>query len=174
MALPPRTAGAVPHQGSRQPTILVVDDEPGVREGLTLSLRPGGYRVLEAGSGEEALSLLRAEPVDVVVSDHVMPGMTGLELLARIRDRFPDTARIMLTGHADLATAVRAINEGEIYRFLSKPCDRMELQVTVHLALERLELERENRRLLAVVRSRPELAAELESLRRLCRNPTLR
>ena len=156
------------------PTILLVDDEPAVREGLRLTLRPAGYRILEAGSGEQALAVLQAEPVDLIVSDHLMPGMTGLQLLAHVRDRFPDTARIMLTGHADLDTAVRAINEGEIYRFLSKPCDRLELQVTVHLALERLELERENRRLLAVVRSRPELASELMALQKLCRTLVVR
>jgi DNA-binding NtrC family response regulator len=174
MELRPRPARSEPGTAQAKATILLVDDEPAVREGLALSLRPSGYHILEAGSGLEALAALQAGPVDVIVSDHLMPGMTGLELLAQVRDRFPDTARIMLTGHADMATAVRAINEGEIYRFLSKPCDRVELQVTVHLALERLELERENRRLLAVVRSRPELVAELESLHRLCRTLTLR
>jgi DNA-binding NtrC family response regulator len=154
-------------------TILLVDDEPAVREGLMLSLRSTGYRIRQAGSGQEALEALRAEPADLVISDHLMPGMTGLELLKLIRDRFPDTVRIMLTGHADLATAIAALNEGEIYRFLSKPCDRLELKVTVHLALERLELERENRRLLAIVRSRPELLEELEAFRASRRTLTL-
>jgi len=75
----------------------------------------------------------------------------------------------MLTGQADLDTALRAIQEGEIYRFLAKPCDRTELQVTVHLALEQLELTREHRRLLDVVSTRPELAKALDEARRRAR-----
>ena len=96
-----------------------------------------------------------------------MPGITGLELLDLVRDRHPDCARILLTGHADARTAVEAINRGAVYRFLLKPCDPLELQVTVHLALEQLELERENRRLLTFIRSHPELQAleELQSPR---------
>lgn len=155
-------------------TLLIVDDEPALREGLAVSLRALGYRVRLAGSGLEALAALQEEPVDLVISDHLMPGMTGLELLKLIRDRYPDTVRIMLSGNADLKTAVAALNEGEIYRFLTKPCDRMELRITVHLALERLELELENRRLLAVVRSRPELARELEALHAARRHHVLR
>jgi two-component system, probable response regulator PhcQ len=146
-------------------TILLVDDEANVVDGLARSLRRPDYRIRTATSTEMALELLRTEAVDVVVSDHLMPGMTGLEFLKLVRDRHPDTIRIMLTGHADLDTAVKAINEGEIYRFLSKPCAAVELQVTVHLALERLALERENRRLLSVVRSRPELTEQLEQAR---------
>ena len=146
-------------------TILLVDDEPSVLDGLARSLRRPDYRVRTATSPTLALEHLQAEQVDVIVSDHLMPGMTGLEFLKLVRDRFPDTVRIMLTGHADLDTAVRAINEGEIYRFLSKPCAPVELQVTVHLALEQLALSRENRRLLAIVRSRPELTEMLEQAR---------
>jgi DNA-binding NtrC family response regulator len=155
-------------------TLLLVDDEPNVREGLAVALRAQAYRILQAGSGDEALAVLHANRVDLIVSDHLMPRMTGLELLKLVRDRFPDTVRIMLTGHADLQTAIAAINEGEIYRFLSKPCDRVELMVTIHLALEHLELEREHRRLLAVVRSRPELMAEVEAARLARRVLTLR
>jgi two-component system NtrC family sensor kinase len=150
-------------------TILVVDDEESVRIGLGHSLHSPHYRVLLAASPDEALAVLRREPVDVVISDHLMPGMTGVELLKIVRDRHPDVVRIMLTGHADMATAVKAINEGEIYRFLSKPCDRAELQVTVHLALEQLELARKNRRLLAVVRTRPDLVRALEEERATAR-----
>jgi DNA-binding NtrC family response regulator len=147
-------------------TILVVDDEQRVLDGLIRSLRWSKYTVLSATSPEAALELLRDHPVDLIISDHLMPGMSGLEFLKLVRDRFPDTVRVMLTGHADMETAVKAINEGEIYRFLSKPCSHAELQVTVHLALEQLELSRENRRLLAVIRTRPELVAQLEESRR--------
>ena len=145
-------------------TILVVDDDDNARHGLGLALRSGGYRVSFAASAESALELLRFEPMDVIISDHRMPGMSGLEFLKLVRDRYPDTIRIMLTGHADMEMAIKAINHGEIYRFLTKPCDRVELQVTLHLACERLQLERENRRLLALVRATPELASRAREL----------
>ncbi len=145
--------------------VIFIDDEPNVLEGLKQSLRRTDYTVLTAQGPDEALALLQREPVDVVVCDYLMPGMSGLELLGLIRDRMPDAMRIVLTGHADTAAAVRAINEGEIYRFLVKPCDRTELLVTLHLACERLAVERENRLLLSLVRTRPELMAQFEEAR---------
>lgn len=151
-------------RGVPRASILVVDDDDNARHGLGLSLRSGGYRVSFAANAESALELLRLEPVDVVISDHRMPGMSGLEFLKLVRDRHPDTVRIMLTGHADMEMAIKAINQGEIYRFLTKPCDRVELQVTLHLACEKLQLERENRRLLAVIRATPELADRVEQV----------
>jgi len=147
-------------------TILLVDDEAHVRSGLARALHDPDYLILQADSPAAALALLEREPVDVIISDHLMPGMTGLEFLEIVRDRFPDTSRIMLTGQADMDTAVRAIQEGQIYRYLAKPCDQTELKVTVHLALEQLELTREHRRLLEVVSTRPELAKALEEARR--------
>lgn len=150
-------------------TILIVDDEESVRSGLARSLHCPEYRLLFASSPSEALAILAAEAVDVVISDHMMPGMTGLEFLRRVRDEYPDTSRIMLTGHPDIEIATRAIREGEIYRFLAKPCDRTELQVTVHLAVEQLELTREHRRLLEFVGTRPELAEMLERAKRRAR-----
>jgi DNA-binding NtrC family response regulator len=143
-------------------TVLIVDDDENVCLGLRHTLRAPEYRVLLADGPVSALRQLQTEPVDVVVSDHLMPGVTGLEFLKMVRDRYPDTIRIMLTGHADTETAVKAINEGEIYRFLIKPCQPTELKVTIYLACERLELERQNRRLLAVVRTNPELMKRIE------------
>lgn len=147
-------------------TILFVDDEPNVLQGLREALWKTDYRILLASGPEEALEVLLREHVDVVVSDHLMPGMTGLALLGLVRDRAPDTVRIILTGHADTALAIRAINEGEIYRFLTKPCDRTELLVTLHLACEKLQLERENRLLLSLVRTDPQLLSRLDEARR--------
>jgi two-component system, probable response regulator PhcQ len=151
--------------------VLIVDDDPDAREGLALALHGCGYRLLFADRPSAALAAMRDHPVDVVVSDHLMPEMTGLELLAIVRDRFPDTVRIMLTGHADTTTAVDAINRGEIYRFLEKPCVWTELRVTLHLACEKLELERDHRRLLALVRTSPELVRRLEEERGRRRAP---
>lgn len=142
-------------------TVLFVDDDQGVRNALGRSLRRIGYQFLLADGPRAALDLLRQTRADIIISDHLMPGMTGLEFLRLVRDRCPDAVRIMLTGHADLETAIAAINEGEIYRFLTKPWDELELQVTLHLACEKLELESENRRLLAALRSHEELVARL-------------
>lgn len=142
--------------------VLFVDDERNVVEGLSQLLHRSDYAVATAPGPEQALALLQREPADIVVSDHRMPTMTGLAFLGLVRDRLPHTVRIILTGHAEADVAIRAINEGEIYRFLIKPCSRTELLVTLHLACEKLELERENRRLLSIVRAHPEALERYE------------
>ncbi len=144
-------------------TLMIVDDEENVRRALARALRGEGYDIRFAGSGREALDLLAQAPADMVISDHMMPVMTGQELMRRIRQEHPDTMRIMLTGYADLEMAISAINEGEIYRFLTKPWDQIELQVTVRLGFERLNLERENRRLLATVKRQSDYIRALEA-----------
>ena len=143
--------------------LLIVDDEENVCRALRRTLRKEGYELFFASQPSEALSLLKTTPVDVVISDHLMPNMTGLEFLKIVHDRHPDSLRIMLTGHADMQTAIDAINQGEIYRFLTKPWDDTELKVTLHLAFEQLELERENRKLLAMVRRQHDLIQSLET-----------
>lgn len=142
--------------------ILIVDDEENVLKALRRSLRKEGYELFSANSAAEGIELLQRQPVDLVMSDHLMPDMTGLELLKVVRNRWPDGVRIMLTGHADMQTAIEAINHGEIYRFLTKPWDDAELKVTLHLAFEQLELQRENRRLLATVRRQHDVIKALE------------
>ena len=142
--------------------ILIVDDEENVRRALRRSLRNEGYEPLVARSPEEGLEILKSTPVDAVLSDHLMPTMTGLEFLNRVRDRHPDCLRIMLTGHADMSTAIKAINQGEIYRFLTKPWDDNELKVTLFIGFEQLDLQRENRALLARVRRQADLIRNLE------------
>ncbi len=144
------------------PTLLIVDDEESVRNVLKRSLRKENYAVLTAAGPEEGLEVLKHNKVDLVISDHLMPKMTGLEFLKLVHDRYPDVGRIMLTGHADMETAIKAINEGEIYRFLQKPWDDVELKVVLHLTLEHVELDRENRRLLAIVRRQSEFIRTVE------------
>ncbi len=143
-------------------TILLVDDDEDVLFGLGHALRGQGYELRFAVGPEAALELLSTDPVDVVVSDYLMPGMNGLELLTLVRQRHPDAARIMLTGHADTSVAVEAINSGQIYKFLQKPCDRVELQVAVQLAWEQVSRQRGERRLLELLSSHPELQAQLQ------------
>jgi DNA-binding NtrC family response regulator len=141
---------------------MFVDDEPHVTEGLKRALRREPYSVLSANSASEALDILKREPVDVVVSDEKMPGMSGADFLAVVRQKYPDTIRIILTGHATLDAAIHAINGGEIYRFLTKPCNEVDLSVTIRQALEQKELVSESRRLLKKVRHQSVLLEELE------------
>lgn len=105
-----------------RPRVLCVDDEPKVLEGLKLHLRRQ-YDVHIATSGQAALELLAREgPFAVVLSDMRMPGMDGAALLGQIRQRYPDTVRMLLTGQADLDSAIAVVNEGQLFRFLTKPC----------------------------------------------------
>lgn len=143
--------------------ILIVDDEENVCHALRRSLRKEGYELFFGHEPAEGLALLKTQPVDMVISDHLMPNMTGLEFLKIVRDRYPDMMRLMLTGHADMQTAIDAINQGNIYRFLTKPWDDTELKVTLFLAFEQLDLERENRRLLAMVRRQYDVIKALEA-----------
>jgi len=144
-----------------QHTILIVDDEPPIRELLTDALSREPYDVLCAGSAEEALGILAQEPVDVVLSDEKMPGMSGSEFLAVVRQQYPETIRMILTGHASLESAIRAINEGEIYRFFTKPCNMVDLTVTIRQALQHKDLMAENQRLLQIVKQQ---STSLETL----------
>jgi response regulator RpfG family c-di-GMP phosphodiesterase len=103
------------------PPILLVDDEIAILDGLRRQLRKR-FTVHTANSGAEALELLRSEPVAVVVSDMRMPQMDGATFLSRVRSLYPDVVRILLTGQTDTQAAITAVNEGQIYRFLTKPC----------------------------------------------------
>ena len=105
-----------------RPRILCVDDEPNVLEGLTRTLR-GHYVVATATDGRVALAMLQsAEPFTIVMSDQRMPQMTGVQLLAHTRIVSPTSVRVLLTGQADVQSAIDAVNEGNIFRFLTKPC----------------------------------------------------
>lgn len=149
-----------------QATLLLVDDEANILSALRRLFRPAGYRVLTAESGAEGLELLATEPVDVVVSDMRMPVMDGAAFLARVRERSPDTLRILLTGYADIQATIAAINKGEIYRYMTKPWNDDELRLTVADGLALRRLEAENRRLAAQNQRQNEelrtLNAELE------------
>ena len=142
--------------------ILVVDDDPTFISLVTEAFLREPYRVLSSSSAKDALELLAAQPVDVVVSDEKMPGMTGSEFLARVRKQYPETVRMILTGHASLEAAIRSINEGEIYRFFTKPCNIFDLAITIRHALQHQELIRENQKLLAVVKRQHDFLERLE------------
>jgi response regulator RpfG family c-di-GMP phosphodiesterase len=135
---------------AQAPKILLVDDEPNVLSALRRLLRPLAYQVQVAGSGAEALAILETGPIDLIVSDMRMPEMNGAELLAQVRQRWPDTLRILLTGYADVSSAIAAINEGGVYRYVAKPWDDAELCRILHQALELSGLQREKQRLEAL------------------------
>jgi len=97
-----------------------------------------------------------------MVSDEVMPGMAGSDLLAIVHNKYPDTIRMILTGHARIDSAIKTINEREVYRFFTKPCNVVDLMVSIKQGLNQKELERENRRLLRLLK---EISACEESLK---------
>ena len=142
--------------------VLIVDDEPNVVKALKRALRREPYEILSANSGHEALDVLGRESVDVVISDENMPGMTGSELLAVVYEKYPDTIRIILTGYASLELAMRAINEGQIYRFFTKPWNDADLAVTIRQALQQKDLIVESGRLLKAARRQSAILQELE------------
>ena len=121
-------------------TVLFVDDEPEVTNALKRTLRKEPYHVMTATSADEALETLKNEKVDVVVSDEQMPGMSGAQFLSIVKQKYPSTIRMILTGHDNLRSAITAINEGRIYRFLTKPCNDMVLVIAIRQALEQKEL----------------------------------
>ena len=132
-------------------SILVVDDQQPLLDLLREALQRESYQVFCADSAEGALAILSQKPIDVIISDDKMPGMSGTELLRVARKTYPEAIRIILTGHANLHSALRAINEGEVYRFFTKPCNLIELTVTVRQALQQQDLLKENERLLTMV-----------------------
>ncbi len=127
--------------------LLLVDDEPGIVKALTRVFRQENYDVVAAGSGQEGLLRLAEGPVQLVISDFMMPGMNGAEFLREVKNRFPDTIRIMLTGHANTDAVMGAINDGAVYKFILKPWNDDDLRVTVALALEQFDLVARNRQL---------------------------
>jgi response regulator RpfG family c-di-GMP phosphodiesterase len=150
-----------PISATPPPSLLLVDDEPSILSSLKRLFRPHGYRILTAEGGAQGLEVLARESIDLVISDMRMPQMDGARFLEQVRQRSPDTLRILLTGHADIESTIAAINKGEIYRYITKPWDDNEIALIVRDALERKRLEWENSRLNAVVEARN---AELRAL----------
>jgi two-component system, probable response regulator PhcQ len=148
-------------------TVLLVDDEPKVLSALQRVLREEPYQLLTAGSAAQAAEALGRAPVDLIVCDEEMPGLSGSEFLAQVARDFPDVVRIVLTGRPTLAAALRAINEGRVYQFLTKPCNELDLAVTLRRALEQKDLLIKSRDLLEVTKRQSLLIDEARVLRRL-------
>ncbi len=128
--------------------ILCVDDEKNVLRALGRLFMDEDYEIITAANGEEALTVLAEQPgIQLVISDYRMPGMDGVDFLKQVNERWPDTIRIVLSGFADTASVVGAINEGQIYKFIPKPWNDDELKVTIAKALEVYFLRQKNERL---------------------------
>jgi|SRR5688572_7942121 len=142
--------------------LLLVDDEPNLTAALVRSLDRTQFEIFTADSAQKGLLILAGNDIDVVVSDERMPGMTGSEFLTEVRKRWPSTIRMILSGQADLEAAVRAINEGEVYRFLLKPCHPTELQMTILQGLQHKKLVTQSRKLLQEHQKNVNILDELE------------
>lgn len=142
---------------SPEATVLLVDDDVNVTDALSRHFPKQRYQVLKASSAAEAYGILNRLSVDVVVSDERMPGESGSEFLANVRRQFPKTIRIILSGQASLEAAIRAINEGEVYRFFLKPCNPTDLIFTIQRALEHQRLAEQSRILLREFRKQAAL-----------------
>ncbi len=152
-------------------TVLLVDDDADVLHCLGRMLRSQPYHLYTAHSGEEALDLLKARSVDVIVVDERMPGMSGTDVLAWVARNYPDVVRMTLTGHATTETAVRAINEGRVYYFFTKPCNEAHLAIMIRKALEHRDLLAQRKQLLTTAehyaRNQERCIKDLEVLSRL-------
>jgi DNA-binding NtrC family response regulator len=142
--------------------LLLVDDEPNLTSALVRSLDRQQFQIFTADSAQQGLMILAGNDIDVVVSDERMPGMTGSQFLSEVRKQWPNTIRMILSGQADLEAAVRAINEGEVYRFLLKPCHPKDLQMTILQGLQHKKLVAQSRRLLMEHQKTQNLLEELE------------
>lgn len=128
-------------------TLLLVDDEENILSALSRLLRRDGYQILRGNSGKHGLELLKENHVGVIISDQRMPEMTGTEFLGKVKELYPDTVRIVLSGYTDLNSVTDAINEGAIFKFLTKPWDDELLRKNVQDAFAHYELKQENERL---------------------------
>jgi CheY-like chemotaxis protein len=136
-----------PLQDQTSRVLLLVDDEKNILAALRRLLHQEKYRILTASSAPDALQILAATPVDVIVSDQRMPEMTGVEFFRIAKEAYPTTMRIMLSGYTELQSVTDAINEGAIYKFLTKPWDDAQLKEHIAEAFKRKELADENLRL---------------------------
>ncbi len=143
--------------------ILFVDDEPNVLKALTRMFLEEPYTVRTAASGQEGLEVLEKEEVQIVISDYRMPSMNGVEFLREVRLRKPQTIRIVLSGYADIAYIVAAINEGQIYKFIPKPWNDDELKVTVANAVELYDLYEEKQNLATQLKQKNDELTSLNS-----------
>ena len=136
-----------------KPCLLVVDDEPDLVQSVHDLLRRD-YQVLGATRASEGLKLMETERVHIVMSDQRMPEMTGVEMLGRIKESYPDTIRLLFTAYSDLTAVIDAINKGSVYRYIAKPWDVDDLKATLRQAYDVYRLHEERKFLLKAVEAK--------------------
>lgn len=144
-------------------TLLFVDDETHILSSLKRLFHPCGYRIFTATGGAQGLEIMQRETVDLVISDMRMPEMNGAQFLEQVNERWPDTVRILLTGHAEIGATIDAINKGHIYRYISKPWEDNDLVLSIKHALHVKQLEREKRGLEELTRRQNEELKDLNA-----------
>lgn len=128
-------------------TLLIVDDEENILGALMRLFRRDGYHILTARSAQDGLTMLAENNVNVIITDQRMPKMTGSEFLSQVKELYPETIRIVLSGYTELKSITDAINRGAIYKFFTKPWDKHLLRANIEEAFQQYELRSENRRL---------------------------
>ncbi len=142
--------------------VLFVDDEPNITSAMKHLLRKEKYDILSATSAGEALGMLEKQPVDVIVSDERMPGMPGSQFLMGVKQKYPETILMLLTGNASSEAAARAVNEVDVYRFLNKPCNGLDLLINIRRAIQYKELLQRVRLLLRVSTEQTKLLHDIQ------------
>ena len=132
----------------KDPHLLILDDEMHILKSLERTFMDEPYGICTAHSPEEALSLMDDKDIKVVMSDQRMPGTSGIEFLKHVKEKKPDTIRILFTGYADLNVAENAINQGEVYRLINKPWNEEDLKATIRQAIKTYDLSLEHQKLL--------------------------
>lgn len=148
----------------RRHTVLVIDDEPDIVESVRDLLRLE-HEVIGATRAHDVMRILAERDVDVVMTDQRMPEMSGVEILHRVREEHPDVTRLLFTGYADLRAVVDAINQGSVYRYITKPWDPVELQTVIREACERHDLLVDRKRLIAELEARNAELARADALK---------
>jgi len=142
------------HLDRPERVLLLVDDEPNILSSLNRALRRKGFRILSTTSTREGFELLATHRPGVVLCDQRMPEMTGTEFLRRVKDIYPDTVRMVLSGYADLNSVIDSVNKGAVYKFLTKPWEDDALSESIKDAFLIYELHQENRALSLLLKAR--------------------
>jgi DNA-binding NtrC family response regulator len=146
----------------RKHVVLIVDDEEHILAALSRVLRAEDREIILAANVLEGLEKMKSAGADLVISDNKLPDGSGIDFLVKIRQLYPDTIRILITGYPDLESAISAINKGQVYRFIPKPWENDELKLTVKQALDYGAILRDNRVLLNIAKHQAELLRGLE------------
>jgi response regulator RpfG family c-di-GMP phosphodiesterase len=157
-----------------QHTVLFVDDEENILHSLKRLLRKEGYRMLTANCGAEGLKILDEQDVHLVVTDQRMPGMSGTEFLAKVKEKYPEVIRIVLSGYTEVDSITESINKGHIYKFILKPWNDQNVKLEVRQSLEQYDLMQVNKTLHEkLIQKNEELKKINENLEMLVKERTM-